>query len=130
MLFLGRLDGAYASADLFLSPSRQENFAVTVAEAMQMGLPVIVSNRVNTWPYVKESRAGLVLPDNEIERTLGNSLIMLLQNPCIAKSMGKRGKEFARANLTWARATACLLSCYEEVLRDWSEIRPLEQRHR
>jgi glycosyltransferase involved in cell wall biosynthesis len=120
--------GAYASAELFLLPSRQENFAITVAEAMQMGLPVIVSNRVNTWPYVKESRAGLVLPDNEIGGTLGNSLVMLLQNPSLAKSMGKHGREFARANLTWARATACLLSCYEEVLRDWSEICPLEQR--
>ena len=119
--------GAYACAELFLLPSRQENFAITVAEAMQMGLPVVISDRVNTWPYVKESRAGLVLVDNEIEGTLGNSLIMLLQNPCMAKNMGKRGQEFARTNLTWMRATACLLSCYDEVLTDWPEIRPLEQ---
>jgi glycosyltransferase involved in cell wall biosynthesis len=108
--------GAYASAELFLLPSRQENFAITVAEAMQMGVPVIISDRVNTWRYVKETGAGLVLLDKELEAKLANSLIMLLQNPSVAKDMGKRGQEFARTNLTWARATASLLSCYEEVL--------------
>jgi glycosyltransferase involved in cell wall biosynthesis len=119
-MLLGPLKwAAYASAELFLLPSRQENFAITVAEAMQMGLPVIISDRVNTWPYVKESRAGVVLPDNEIEAELGNSLVMLLQNRCVAKSMGKRGQEFARAHLTWTRAAVCLLSCYKEVLEDW-----------
>jgi glycosyltransferase involved in cell wall biosynthesis len=112
--------GAYASAELFLLPSRQENFAITVAEAMQMGLPVIISDRVNTWRYVKEQRAGLVLLDHEIEAQLANSLIMLLQNPSLAKNMGKRGQEFARAHLTWTRAAACLLSCYKEALEDWS----------
>jgi glycosyltransferase involved in cell wall biosynthesis len=132
VLITGILDGplkwgAYASAELFLLPSRQENFAITVAEAMQIGLPIIISDKVNSWPYVQQSRAGLVLLDKEIEVQLGNSLIMLLQNPSVAKDMGKRGKEFARTNLTWTRATACLLSCYEEVLTDWSQICSLKQ---
>jgi glycosyltransferase involved in cell wall biosynthesis len=132
VLITGILDGslkwgAYASAELFLLPSRQENFAITVAEAMQIGLPVIVSDRVNSWPYVHDSGAGLVLIDKDIQSTLANSLIMLLQNPSVANDMGKRGKEFARTNLTWTRATACLLSCYEEVLTDWPQICSLKQ---
>jgi glycosyltransferase involved in cell wall biosynthesis len=132
VLITGALDGslkwgAYASAELFLLPSRQENFAITVAEAMQMGLPVIISDRVNSWPYVQESHAGLVLPDKELEAQLGSTLIMLLQNTSVAKEMGKRGQEFARTNLTWARATACLLSCYEEVLTGWPELCSSEQ---
>jgi glycosyltransferase involved in cell wall biosynthesis len=127
VLITGVLDGplkwgAYASAELFLLPSRQENFAITVVEAMQMGIPVIISDRVNSWRYVQDSRAGLILLDKELEAQLGNSLIMLLQNPSMAEDMGKRGQAFARTNLTWARATACLLSCYEEVLTGWSEI--------
>jgi len=41
VMLTGRLDGAakwgaYASAELFLLLSRQENFAITVVEAMQM----------------------------------------------------------------------------------------------
>jgi glycosyltransferase involved in cell wall biosynthesis len=114
--------GAYASAELFVLPSRQENFAITVAEAMQIGLPVIISDRVNSWPYVKEAGAGLVLEDDGIEANLGNSLLSLLRNPFLAGQMGRRGREYARKSLTWTRATACLLSCYEEVLTEWSRI--------
>ncbi len=116
--------GAYASAELFVLPSRQENFAITVAEAMQMGLPVIISDRVNIWPYVKEAGAGLVLHDSGIEASLGNSLLSLLQNPSMARQMGRRGREYARKSLTWTRATTCLLSCYEEVLTEWSRLCP------
>jgi len=114
--------GAYASAELFVLPSRQENFAIAVAEAMQIGLPVIISDRVNSWPHVKEAGAGLVLDDHEIGTNLENSLLSLLRNPCMASQMGRRGREYARKNLTWTRATACLLSCYEEVLTEWSRI--------
>src|SRR5262249_40600601 len=106
--------GAYASAELFVLPSRQENFAITVAEAMQMGLPVIISDRVNIWPHVKEAGAGFVLHDDGIEASLENSLLSLLQNPSMAREMGGRGREYARKNLTWTRATTCLVSCYKE----------------
>jgi len=121
VLMTGRLDGAlkwgaYASAELFLLPSRQENFAITVAEAMHMGIPVIISNKVNTWPYVKEAGAGLILDDDAIEAELEKGLLSLLRDSAAAQLMGKRGQEYARRNLTWARAATCLLKCYEEVL--------------
>ena len=121
VLRTGRLDGAlkwgaYASADLFLLPSRQENFALTVAEAMQMGVPVIISNRVNTWPFVKEAHAGLVLDENEIENRLENALLWLLAAPAEMQLMGRSGQNYARKNLTWAWATTCLLKCYDDVL--------------
>src|SRR5262249_12288254 len=116
VLLTGRLDGAlkwgaYASAELFLLPSRQENFAITVAEAMQMGVPVIISNKVNTWPYVKEAGAGLVLDENEIENRLEKGLLSLLAAPAEIQLMGRAGRDYARKNLTWPWATTCLLRC-------------------
>jgi glycosyltransferase involved in cell wall biosynthesis len=121
VLLTGRLDGAlkwgaYASADLFLLPSRQENFAITVAEAMQMGVPVIISNKVNTWPYVKEAGAGLVLDESEIENRLEKGLLSLLAAPAEIQLMGRSGRDYARKNLTWPWATMRLLKCYDEVL--------------
>ena len=75
VLFTGHLDGelkwaSFAAAELFLLPSRQENFAITVAEAMQMGVPVVITDKVNTWPYVEEAGAGLVLADRDIDALL------------------------------------------------------------
>jgi glycosyltransferase involved in cell wall biosynthesis len=121
VMMTGRLDGvtkwgAYASAEIFLLPSRQENFAITVAEAMHMGIPVIISNRVNTWPYVKDSGAGLVLDETEIETQLKEALLSWLSAPKKIGLMGKAGLHYARTNLTWRRAASCLVECYENVL--------------
>ena len=121
VLMTGRLDGAlkwgaYASAELFLLPSRQENFAISVAEAMQMGVPVMISNKVNTWPYVKEAGAGLVLDEEQTEFSLGDNILSLLQDRMTLRLMAERGQEYARKNLTWARAANAVLKCYDEVL--------------
>jgi len=121
VLMTGRLEGAqkwgaYASAKLFLLPSRQENFGIAIAEAMHMAIPVIISDRVNTWPYVKESGAGLVLDEIGIERQLQEALMSLLAAPKKIERMGRAGNEYARKNLTWRQATSSLLRCYKDVL--------------
>jgi glycosyltransferase involved in cell wall biosynthesis len=108
--------GAYASAEVFLLPSRHENFAIAVAEAMQMGVPVIVSNRVNTWPYIREAGAGLVLDEEGLNAELEKGLLSLLRDRTRLSLMGASGREYARKKLTWSRATSELLKCYEEVL--------------
>jgi glycosyltransferase involved in cell wall biosynthesis len=121
VLMTGRLEGtlkwgAYACAELFLLPSRQENFAITVAEAMQMGVPLIISNKVNTWPYVNEAGAGLILDENGIEAGLEGSIISLMKDTGRRKVMGTHGREYARRILTWAQSTTSLMKCYDEVL--------------
>jgi glycosyltransferase involved in cell wall biosynthesis len=121
VMMTGRLDGgakwgAYASAELFLLPSRQENFAITVAEAMQMGIPVVISNRVNTWGYVEDAGAGVVLDEARMESSLEHAILLLLQDCGTLRLMGKRGQEYARRNLTWEAAANRLLKCYDDVL--------------
>jgi glycosyltransferase involved in cell wall biosynthesis len=121
VMMTGRLDGAakwgaYASAEIFLLPSRQENFALTVAEAMHMGVPVLIGSRVNTWPYVKAAGAGIVLNEEWIQKELNDGILTLLRDCETLRLMGKRGQEYARTNLTWAGAASTLLKCYDEVL--------------
>src|SRR5262249_3095916 len=120
VMMTGRLDGgakwgAYASAELFLLPSRQENFAITIAEAMQMGLPIIISKKVNTWPDVMKAGAGIVLSEQRLLQDLEEGILSLLGDGAARKLMARRGQEFARTNLTWARAAASLLRCYNDV---------------
>ncbi|CAN5388196.1 glycosyltransferase [soil metagenome] len=57
--------GALRGAEAFVLPSHQENFGVAVAEALAVGTPVLVSNRVNIWREIEEDGAGLVAPDDE-----------------------------------------------------------------
>src|SRR5262249_55103451 len=121
VMMTGRLEGAvkwgaYASAGLFLLPSRQENFAITVAEAMQMGVPVIISNKVNTWPFVEAAGAGVVLDEAQIDSGLENAVLSLLGDEETLRLQGERGREYAGRNLTWSAAGRKMIDCYSEVL--------------
>jgi glycosyltransferase involved in cell wall biosynthesis len=121
VLFAGRLDGelkwaSFAAAELFLLPSRQENFAITVAEAMQMGVPVIITKNVNTWPYVKEAGAGLVLDERDINALLPQAIEALLKDDAARLRMGVQGSRYAREQLTWHASAQKLFACYNQVL--------------
>lgn len=69
VLFPGMLEGeikrgAFAAAEAFVLPSHQENFGMAVAEALAVGLPVLISNRVNIWREIAEDEAGFVDDDD------------------------------------------------------------------
>lgn len=121
VLLVGRLDGdlkwaSFAAAEVFLLPSRQENFAITVAEAMQMGVPVIVTDKVNTWPYVKEAGAGIVLDEGRIDTVLPQALAEMLKDDKARARMGEQGVRYAREKLNWQESIRKLLGCYDQVI--------------
>ena len=55
--------GAFGAAEAFILPSHQENFGISVAEALSCGTPVLISNKVNIWREIESDGAGLVQPD-------------------------------------------------------------------
>ena len=56
--------GAFHAAEVFVLPSHQENFGISVAEALACGKPVLMSNRINIWREIAEDQAGLVGDDD------------------------------------------------------------------
>jgi glycosyltransferase involved in cell wall biosynthesis len=69
VVFTGMLQGVMkqgvlASADAFILPSHQENFGISVVEALAAGVPVLISNRVNIWREIDGDRAGYVESDD------------------------------------------------------------------
>ncbi len=69
VVFAGMLEGemkraALAVADAFVLPSHQENFGMAVVEALAIGLPVLISNRINIWREVDQDGAGYVECDD------------------------------------------------------------------
>ena len=56
--------GAFANAEAFVLPSHQENFGISVVEALAARVPVLISNRVNIWPEIEADRAGYVESDD------------------------------------------------------------------
>jgi len=63
MLSGGLKWGALRSSEVFVLPSHQENFGIAVAEALAVGVPVLISNKVNIWREVRADEAGIVAED-------------------------------------------------------------------
>ena len=63
MIELGLKWGALRGADALVLPSHQENFGVAVVEALACGVPVLISDKVNIWPDIREEAAGIVNAD-------------------------------------------------------------------
>lgn len=55
--------GAFYGCDAFSLPSHQENFGISVAEALACGKPVLISNQVNIWKEIQAGGGGLISAD-------------------------------------------------------------------
>ncbi|MBY9045517.1 glycosyltransferase, partial [Pseudomonas fluorescens] len=70
----------------------QENFGISVAEALGCGLPVLISDKVNIWREVLAAQAGLVAADSEAG-TLENLRAWLALPAEGRAAMGQRTRE-------------------------------------
>lgn len=89
------LPGAYASAEIFISPSYSETFGLTFVEAMSFGLPVIGVNRLGAKEVIRNRKNGfLVEPDDE--EAMAARINLLLKKPALRKKLGAQGKKDAK----------------------------------
>jgi len=56
--------GAFTAAEAFILPSHQENFGIAVVEALACGIPVLISNQVNTWREIVADGCGYAEDDD------------------------------------------------------------------
>ncbi len=106
---------ALAASTLFALPSYQENFGIAVAEAARMGLPLVISNRVNLWPDVQAAGAGVVV-DCDAEH-VATALMTVLSDDTFRRRAGAAAKKLATTRYTWDRSAEALIGVYERVLR-------------
>lgn len=92
--FLGLLSGndywdAVAGADLFVLNSYSENFAVAPAEALAIGVPVLLSDQVGIADWVSQYRAGVIVP-LEVGAT-AEAIVAMLARKDLLREMGRNG---------------------------------------
>lgn len=117
--FTGMLNGqdklaAFCDAEIFVLPSYTENFGISVLEAMACGVPVVLSDKVNTWREIKGAGAGLVIsPEPE---PLAKAIVTLLNDPVSAKQNGQAGLKLVRENYQWPKIAALLEETYKKII--------------
>jgi glycosyltransferase involved in cell wall biosynthesis len=117
--FTGLLDAegrrrALARAALLAAPSHQENFGMSVAEAMAAGLPVVVSDQVNLCSEVRRAGAGEVVP-LDVE-ALAAALLRVLRSPRLRAEMGAAGRRLVIEQFSASAVGRALRDAYSSVL--------------
>jgi glycosyltransferase involved in cell wall biosynthesis len=94
--------GALRACDAFVLPSHQENFGISVVEALAAGRPVLISNQVNIWAEIESDSVGLV-DDDTLEGT-EHLLRRWLELPAAERdSMATRARSSFAARYTMNR---------------------------
>ncbi|GLY15752.1 glycosyl transferase family 1 [Kineosporia sp. NBRC 101677] len=116
---VGFVEGAakaheFSRADVYVLPSENENFGISVAEALHAGLPAVVTADVAIAPQIAEWGAGVVLSGRSIE-TVADGILQALA-PTARETMSKNAKRLAEDRFSWASSARQALSVYQDVL--------------
>ena len=88
----------YRRAGVFVLPSENENFAVTVAEAMRAGCYCIVTESVAASVHLRAADTGRVLSDVS---QLAEALVAARADAEAIAAAGERAAEYARRRFSW-----------------------------
>ena len=105
----------YRASDLFVLPTKTENFGMAVAEALAQGLPVVTTRRA-PWPGLVDNRCGWW-----IERSLRDLVEALDKAMSLEagelKQMGLRGRQWMIAEYDWRSIARNMKAVYQWLCR-------------
>lgn len=103
-----------SEADIFVLPSYHENFGLAVVEAMSVGLPIVITDKVGIHEEVSRERAGFVVSENREE--LSRAVAALLDSATLRETMGRAGRLLAETKFSWEHGASELGRIYEDIL--------------
>jgi len=103
--------GAFRVAEAFVLPSHQENFGISVVEAMACGVPVLISNQINIWREIHQDNAGLVDTD-DLNGTIRLLKSWLTTEPEDWRAMGSRAQACFEQRFTVQKMAESLVRAF------------------
>jgi glycosyltransferase involved in cell wall biosynthesis len=110
-----RLPEYYSIADLFVYPSRQEIFGLTLVEAGACGKAVIGSDIMGPSEIIIDGKTGFT-SDFKDPSKLSELIIELLNDKDRLVKMGKNGQELVKSKYSWKRTAELHLNLYKKLL--------------
>jgi len=104
VLFTGLLNGddklmALQGSDLFALPSYQENFGISVVEALAGGTPVLISDQVNIYREIEAAGVGAATPVDAA--AFANALYDWLTDTPRRSAAAAKAAEWAQTTYNW-----------------------------
>ena len=101
-----RLADWYRAMNLFVMPSRYENFSNAILEALACGVPFLASD-VGGNRILAKAVGGFLFQENSVH-SLAISLRQISESSLEMKAQGLFGAEYVRRKYTWAASAECL----------------------
>ena len=119
VLFAGVLShqqklAAFVDAELFVLPSYAENFGTVVMEALMCGLPVVISDGVNTHRELQSEGIARVVQCSVDSVAAG--IESALADAGARKRIAAAGPAFVNAHYTWDAIVPNVIASYEDVI--------------
>ncbi len=118
--FLGSVSGrtkeiVFSIADVYALTSFSEGFPMAVMEAIEAGVPVVVSDQTRIDTYISKYKAGIVVKLNEEQ--ISEALLSILENKELANDFVKNGEEMLIKEFRPEYIYGKMLEIYESVLK-------------
>lgn len=120
-VFTGRVDFAKTPIcqnriDIFVNPSRNESFGVSVLEASSCARPVVATAVGGLKEVVLNGETGMLVPVEDVE-ALEAAMEQLALNEELRMKMGKKGREFVMKNFDLAGNVETTISYYQKLIQ-------------
>lgn len=112
----------YRSADVFALSSDFDNSPNVVLEAMASGLPVVATDVGGLRDYVTPPEHGLLTPRGDAQ-AFAAALLALLADPARVQAIGRRNRDTAVRQYSWAASSVEMLAVYQRVIDDFGKSR-------
>ncbi|WP_042984113.1 glycosyltransferase family 4 protein [Bacillus clarus] len=101
-----------AISDIYILPTINDNFPLSILEAMFSGKAIITTNCGGIVEMIQNRKTGIICEPGNVSQ-ITESLTLLLQNKRLRSYLGKNAKEYADRNFT----QAIMVSKIEEIYR-------------
>lgn len=102
------------SSSVFVLPSRDENFGVTVAEALASRTPVVVTEGVAIHEEIEHADAGLIV--KRTPEAVADALLRLLGDEQLRARFARNGRALVERAYSWDRIAEQLEQMYRAVV--------------
>ncbi len=110
------LPAIYSAANLFLLPSRHENFGNVVVEALACGCPVVISDKVGLHDEVADGGVGWVLPRVYAQWT--QAIEDLIQFPAKTKELKLKSRVWIDDFFTSDKTSLTTINFYTQTIKN------------
>jgi glycosyltransferase involved in cell wall biosynthesis len=112
----GQKRQALLGSDLYVLPSASENFGISVLEALNAGLPSLVSTGVALHDLVAKESLGGVIDLDAPSTNLGDSITLLLSSTDDLQAMGMKARRYTQEHYSWTSIATELKTIYARLI--------------